>query len=397
MDINQLIQQGSAHAWLYLPTAVIIGALHGMEPGHSKTMMAAFIIAVRGTVWQAVLLGLSAAFSHSLVIWILAAIALHYGSAWNVETTEPYFQIVSGIIIVALALWMFWRTHRDQKASAAHGHDAEGPHGGKLIDTGHGQVEVSVFETGVPPRFRLYFFDARNVATKPDPSASVTIVTVRPEGPQQTFAFKAEAGYLEAVDELPEPHEFNATLLLAHGDHSHTYAFRFSESDHHHGHAHGHTHEGAGAHDHGHDHDHAHGGETKGLDVSDGDFQDAHERAHASDIAKRFSNRTVTTPQIILFGLTGGLLPCPAALTILLVCLQVKQVTLGFVLVLCFSLGLALTLVATGAVAAWSVRHASKRIKGFGEFARKAPYFSSALLVAMGLYIAIQGWRHLGP
>jgi hypothetical protein len=72
-DINQLIQSGSAHAWLYVPIAILLGALHGMEPGHSKTMMAAFIIAVRGTVWQAVLLGLSAAISHSLLIWLLAA------------------------------------------------------------------------------------------------------------------------------------------------------------------------------------------------------------------------------------------------------------------------------------------------------------------------------------
>src|SRR5215216_3013834 len=109
-DLTQLIRSGSAHVWLYIPVAILLGALHGMEPGHSKTMMAAFIIAVRGTVWQAALLGLSAALSHSLVIWILAAIALHYGSAWNVETTEPYFQMASGVIIIALALWMFWRT-----------------------------------------------------------------------------------------------------------------------------------------------------------------------------------------------------------------------------------------------------------------------------------------------
>ena len=51
----------SGHAWLYVPVAILLGALHGLEPGHSKTMMAAFIIAIRGTVWQAVLLGLSAA------------------------------------------------------------------------------------------------------------------------------------------------------------------------------------------------------------------------------------------------------------------------------------------------------------------------------------------------
>ena len=47
----------------------LLGALHGLEPGHSKTMMAAFIIAIRGTVRQAVLLGVSAAISHSAMVW----------------------------------------------------------------------------------------------------------------------------------------------------------------------------------------------------------------------------------------------------------------------------------------------------------------------------------------
>ena len=42
--------------WLFLPAAVLLGALHGLEPGHSKTMMASFIISIRGTVAQAVLL-----------------------------------------------------------------------------------------------------------------------------------------------------------------------------------------------------------------------------------------------------------------------------------------------------------------------------------------------------
>ena len=97
MDFAQLLQQSEAHAWLFVPTAILLGALHGMEPGHSKTMMAAFIIAVRGTVMQAVLLGLSAAISHSLIIWILAAAALRYGSQWSVETTEPYFRSCPGL------------------------------------------------------------------------------------------------------------------------------------------------------------------------------------------------------------------------------------------------------------------------------------------------------------
>ena len=45
--LTDLLQQGTAHAWLFVPTAILLGALHGLEPGHSKTMMAAFIIAVR--------------------------------------------------------------------------------------------------------------------------------------------------------------------------------------------------------------------------------------------------------------------------------------------------------------------------------------------------------------
>ncbi|MEX0577651.1 nickel/cobalt efflux protein RcnA, partial [Enterobacter cloacae subsp. cloacae] len=40
-DFASLLQQGNA--WLFIPSAILLGALHGLEPGHSKTMMAAFI------------------------------------------------------------------------------------------------------------------------------------------------------------------------------------------------------------------------------------------------------------------------------------------------------------------------------------------------------------------
>ena len=273
-QFNQLAQQGGLHAWVFLPTALVLGALHGLEPGHSKTMMAAFIIAIRGTVAQAVLLGLCAAFSHSLLIWVLAALALHFGSQWNAEGTEPYFQLVSAVLIIGLGLWIAWRTRRDIQA----------------------------------------------------------------------------------------------------------------EHDHHHGPHHDHDH--GLAHEHGHDHDHPH--ETSPIE-----YQDAHEQAHAADIQKRFSGGKATTAQIALFGLTGGLLPCPAAFTIVLVCLQLKRFALGIGMVLAFSAGLAFTLVAAGALAAWGLHHAQKRFSGFGTIARKLPYVSSIILTIMGLFIGFEGWRHL--
>jgi ABC-type nickel/cobalt efflux system permease component RcnA len=67
IEFSTLLQQGATNAWLFIPSAILLGALHGLEPGHSKTMMAAFIIAVRGTLTQAVLLGLSATLSHTVM------------------------------------------------------------------------------------------------------------------------------------------------------------------------------------------------------------------------------------------------------------------------------------------------------------------------------------------
>src|SRR5665811_1491211 len=99
-DIISLIEQGSSNLWIFIPSAILLGALHGLEPGHSKTMMAAFIIAIRGTVRQAVLLGLAATISHTAVVWAVALAGMKLGSHFNAETSEPYFHVVSAILII---------------------------------------------------------------------------------------------------------------------------------------------------------------------------------------------------------------------------------------------------------------------------------------------------------
>lgn len=362
---NEYLAHGQG--WLFIPAAILLGALHGLEPGHSKTMMAAFIVAIRGTIGQAVMLGLSAAISHSFIIWILAATALHYDDKWNAETVEPYLQLGSAVMILGLAGWMFWRTRRDLRAAADHNHGHDHAHGESFIlDFGHGKLELSVFETGVPPVFRLHAPKGGHLPSAQD----VTLETVRPDGTRQVFQFAGRQDFLESTADIAEPHAFEAIVTVGHGGHSHTGRVAFREDEHHHHHHHG-------------------------ADDGSQEFQDAHELAHAQDIARRFAGRAVTTPQIILFGITGGLMPCPAAFTVLLVCLQLKKVSLGFAIVGAFSFGLALTMVTTGALAAWSVRHAERRFKGFGEVMRRAPYFSCVLLVALASFMAWHGWRGL--
>ena len=368
-EFSALLQQGNA--WLFVPSAILLGALHGLEPGHSKTMMAAFIVAIRGTLTQAVLLGLSATISHTAVVWTVAMTGLYFGRHWNAEVTESYFQVASAVLIVGVALWMMWRTWRQQHASHDHDHDEHGHHHDETrrIDTGHGVVRLEVFEEGVPPRFRLFTESRHGQVWAAD---QVRVETERADGSRQAFTFVQRDGFVESEQEIPEPHEFVARLRLGHAQHSHDYDVEYVEHDHHHAIQ-----------------------DYEGLDVSAPGYQDPHELAHANDIRRRFANREVTTGQIIVFGLTGGLIPCPASITVLLLCLQLKEVALGAALVLCFSIGLALTMVASGALAALSVKQISTRWSGFGEFARKAPYFSGMLILLVGFYVGYQGLHAL--
>ncbi len=284
----ELLQQGTAHVWLFVPSALLLGALHGLEPGHSKTMMAAFIVAIRGTVVQAVLLGLAATVSHTIVVWVIALGGMYLWRGIDTESLEPYFQLASAAIIIAIALWMLARTWRQNREMPAASH-----------------------------RYEQH-------------------------------------------------------------DHGHRH-------DHDHGHDHDHAHAG---HDHSHGHGHSHAAASR-------ESEDEHQRAHARAIRHRFAYRNVTTGQIVLFGLTGGLIPCPAAVTVLLLCLQLKQFASGVVLVLCFSVGLAITLVAVGVAAAVGVQQAAKRVSWFGPLMQRAPYFSSVLIIMVGLYAGWQGWHGL--
>ena len=456
-DIIHLLQNGGGHVWLYLPVAVLLGALHGLEPGHSKTMMAAFIIAIRGTVWQAVLLGISAALSHSLIIWLLAGLALFYGNRFTAESMEPYLQIGSAVMIFMLAVWMYFRTRREVREAHLHKHGPEPsdqpgykmstpaagrelppisfldesadadpwrtashshastttpvalrageilsagglilPPGmrkehhsepsvpvtaspaatrpGVMLDTGHGFLNVTIVGENGASRFRIHPCKANGSAVPVPKGTHLGIETARLDGSTRKFQLDAKDGYWESTGEVPHPHEFLAVLTLGHSDHAHTYRIRFKDEA-----------DGPGQ-----------GPQAVEEIEDDGvEYQDAHERAHAQDIARRFANRSVTTPQIILFGITGGLMPCPAAFTILLVCLQLKRIALGFSIVGAFSFGLALTMVTVGAVAAWSVHHAEKRFSGFGDWMRRAPYISCAMLVCLACYMAWSGWHGL--
>ncbi len=265
-DIASLIASGTANPWLFLPAAVLLGALHGLEPGHAKSMMAAFIVAVRGTKVQAGLLGLSAALSHSLVVAILAMLGLWLGDAAIGTTAQPWLHLIGGAIVIGMAVWMALR----------------------ILRAGHNHAH--------------------------------------------------------------------------HHDHAH---------DHHdHDHPHEHTHSSCGC---GHSHDGAEAGQHL------------------------LKEGRVSTWQIMLFGITGGLMPCPASIAVLLICIQLREFTLGASMVAAFSFGLALTLMSVGIAAAWGRGHV-ERLYGedrAAKLSRYLPLASATLMLVLGGIMAATGLVHL--
>jgi len=125
--------------------------------------------------------------------------------------------------------------HGHSHLSGERAHDRgdveRGPHDGFLVNLGHGFVEITIFDTDVPPRFRLFFHDKHKQARSVPAHATVTIETVRPNETRQTFDFHAKGEYLESTTEIPEPHEFKAIVQVSHGNHTHTHEVHVSDHD----------------------------------------------------------------------------------------------------------------------------------------------------------------------
>ena len=309
MNLTAMIETGADNPLLLFAAALLLGGLHGLEPGHSKTMIAAYIVAIRGTVWQAVLLGISAAVSHSLIVWVLAYLALTWGDGLIATEFEPVLTGLSGVIILGIATWMFVDLRRNAAGGHVHAHD-------------HGHSHV-------------------------------------------------------------HGHHHH------HADHAHGHDHGMHAHHHHHHHDHGHAHHahalqsGSDYHfhfdkkEHVHAHDHGHGPADHGL-------LDAHAMAHAREIEKRVGAGKTSTWQTLLFGFSGGLIPCAAAITVFLLCLQLGQLALGITLVTAFSTGLAITLVLVGTAAAIGIRAVGRHMPRFEPLLRAAPLLSAALVTMIG-------------
>lgn len=265
-DLIRVKQTGIGVFFFAALAAATLGAFHALEPGHGKTVVAAYLVGSRGTAWHAVLLGLIVTASHTAGVYLLGGVTL-YASRYVVpERLYPWLGAISGLTIAGLGFFLFLRRYAER--GHRHRHDHE-----------HAHVHLDV----------------------------------------------------SATDHALSHHE----LEHRHGGHHH----------HHH-------------------------------------------------VVTR--SGVVSLRDLFALGITGGIVPCPAALVVLLSAVALRRVGFGLFLIVAFSVGLAAVLIAIGVLMVYAGRLMA-RFKADGPWiTRWLPLTSSAVMTILGLAIAAQALLSAG-
>jgi len=98
----------------------------------------------------------------------------------------------------------------------------------------------------------------------------------------------------------------------------------------------------------------------------------------------------VSLRALVALGITGGIVPCPAALVVLLSAVALSRVGFGLFLIASFSLGLAAVLIALGMLMVYAGKLMARFHADGPLITRWLPLTSSAVMTILGLAIAFQ-------
>lgn len=112
-----------------------------------------------------------------------------------------------------------------------HGHETEalerGPHGGRLLSDGDFRLELAIYETGVPPQWRVWLYDGDKLL--PPSAATVRVTLTRLGGEVNEFAFVPEGDFLRGQGVVEEPHSFDVVVAATAEGKSHEWRFESYE------------------------------------------------------------------------------------------------------------------------------------------------------------------------
>lgn len=112
----------------------------------------------------------------------------------------------------------------EEAAGAEYG---RGPHSGRMLRDGDFALEVTIFEDGVPPEYRIYPY--RNDKPMPPSQVALTVTLKRLDGELNRFRFRAENDYLRGDGQVTEPHSFDVAVVARENGHAHRWQYQSYE------------------------------------------------------------------------------------------------------------------------------------------------------------------------
>ena len=110
--------------------ALVLGAAHALQPGHGKTVVAAYLVGARGTPRHALFLGVTVTATHTAGVYALGLVTLALSQYIVPERLYPLLEVGSGVLVLLIGAWLFGqrlptavRLGRGQGHHLHHGHD----------------------------------------------------------------------------------------------------------------------------------------------------------------------------------------------------------------------------------------------------------------------------------
>jgi ABC-type nickel/cobalt efflux system permease component RcnA len=119
---------GPAGLGLALGLAILLGAIHAASPGHGKTIMAAYLVGLRGTPGQAAVIAATVTLTHTAGVLVLG-LALSLTRAFAPERLYPWLGVASGLLLAGLGATLLRRALRARGGHHHHDHGHEHGHG----------------------------------------------------------------------------------------------------------------------------------------------------------------------------------------------------------------------------------------------------------------------------
>jgi ABC-type nickel/cobalt efflux system permease component RcnA len=162
--------------FLTILAAFGLGALHGLEPGHGKALLAFTLVGARATFKQAVILAAALTFAHTVAVLLLGAL-LFFAAGFATESLFTWITLLSGAAVTVIGARTLSAAFRRARLGHEHHHHGHHHHQHHDHDHDHDHQHAHAIPGSAPLHFPSAVIAAMSGGIAPCPAAIVVLLT----------------------------------------------------------------------------------------------------------------------------------------------------------------------------------------------------------------------------